>query len=110
MTVLLKTLVIIRNLSDLLEVPTTKTFTVNFNKQMQLPNLPGAIELVKLGGDKIEFSTSLSNDGKQIIVTPNAALTPGAQYVLLIHPKIQDIDGNKLKNGYYLKVSVQSNE
>ena len=100
-----------KKMSDLLDVPTTKQFTINFNKQMQLPTQTDAVQLVKLGTDQVvEVTTALGSDGKQIIVTPTSPLQPGAQYVLLIHPKMQDISGVKLKNGYHLKVTVQSKE
>ncbi|SOC34892.1 S41 family peptidase [Ureibacillus acetophenoni] len=96
-------------LNDLLNVPTTKKFTINFTKPVQLPNDPNAIELVKLGGDPVEITPTLSEDGKHIVVTPKNPLQPGSQYILLIHPTIQDTDGRNLKSGYYLKTTVQSN-
>ena len=95
-------------LNELLEVPTTKKFTINFNKPIQLPTQPDSIELVELGGNTIKISTELGKDSKQIIVKPNAPLKNDAQYILLIHPKITDLSGKKIKNGYYLKVTVQS--
>lgn len=96
-------------LNDLLNVPTTKKFTINFSKPVQLPSDPNAIELVKLGGDSVKIKSSVSEDGKQIFVTPNNPLQPGADYMLLIHPKIHGTDGKNLMSGYYLKTTVQSN-
>lgn len=97
-----------QKLNDLLEVPTTKQFTINFNKGIQLPTEPDTIQLVNLGGDQIDISFSLENDNKRLIVKPVKPLQPGGQYMLLIHPKIQDYEGKTMKNGYYLKSTVQS--
>ncbi|MFY3791584.1 S41 family peptidase [Ureibacillus sp. MALMAid1270] len=97
-------------LNSLLEVPTTKQFSVNFNKKMILPEQADAIELVKLGAEKIETKLSLSSDEKHITVSPKTPLQPGAEYMLIIHPTIQDKVGKKMKDGYYLRITVDSNE
>ena len=100
-----------KKMNDLLNVPTTKQFTINFSKQMQVPTQSDAVQLVQLGSnDSVQVTTTLGSDGKQIIVTPTSPLQQGAQYILLIHPKMQDTSGTKLKNGYHLKVTVQTNK
>ena len=99
-----------KKLGNLTDVATTKQFSINFNKPVQLPTQTGTVELVKLGGGTVEFTPSLSEDKKHLYITPNAPLQPGEEYMLLIHPKIQDADGKIMKDGYYLKITVASNE
>ncbi|MGM9949311.1 MAG: S41 family peptidase [Lysinibacillus sp.] len=83
-------------------VPTTKTFTVNFNHALKTVQ-DEAITLVKLGDGRVE--AKLEVRGSQVLVKPGQPLTPGAHYMLLIHPSIKG--GNStMKNGSYLYITV----
>lgn len=107
---IVENLIAYKKLGNLTDVPTTKQFSINFNKPIQLPTQTDSVELVKLGGDLVDFTTHLSEDKKHLYITPNAPLQPGAEYILLIHPKIKDVDEKVMKDGYYLKITVQSIE
>lgn len=93
---------------NLLNVPTTKFFTINFNNDLAGATIQNnAVELVQLGGDKVDISIKQVN--KQLIITPVKPLVAGQQYALLIHPGIKSADNMLLKNGYYLYITVASN-
>lgn len=85
-------------------VPTTKTFTLNFNNTVGIvPN--DAIELVQLGKNRIDITTE--KQGSTLVVTPTQPLASGKQYMLVIHPTIKGSINNTLKNGAYLYITVK---
>lgn len=91
-------------LPALTDVPTTKTFTISFSKDVQASTVTNNIELVALGGQKIEISKAVK--GSKITVTPATALLPGAQYALIVHPTMKDTKGKALKAGTYMQITV----
>lgn len=94
-----------KELASLKGVPTTKTFSVNFNKEMSNTVDPKSVKLVKLGGKEVDVSIKVS--GKQLLVTPTSPLQAGGEYILLIDPVIKDTEGRQMKTGNYLYVTVQ---
>lgn len=89
---------------SLLNVPTTKTFNVNFNNTVGIvPD--GAIELVQLGKSKIDIA--IEKQGSTLFVTPTQPLVPGQQYMLIIHPTIKGTANNVLRKGSYLYITVK---
>lgn len=94
-----------KKLPSLENVPTTKTFKVTFSKDIKQQIAENAVELVELGGDKVEVSLKANN--AQLEVTPVEPLKAGSQYILIFHPTIQDIEGKNLKTGQYLHITVQ---
>ncbi|MFF5993819.1 S41 family peptidase [Lysinibacillus sp. KU-BSD001] len=93
-----------KELPSLLQVPTTKTFTINFKGVVDtVPE--GAIELVKLGGEAV--ATSVEKQGAKLVVKPTQPLATGEQYMLLIHPTIKGQGNNTLKKGSYLYITVK---
>ncbi|MFC7685746.1 S41 family peptidase [Ureibacillus sp. GCM10028918] len=94
-----------KEIKSLLNVPTTKTFTVNFNKEISSTIASSSVKLVELGGSEVDVSLKVS--GKQISVTPTSPLEKGKEYILLVEPTIKDLNGRPMTNGFYLKVTVQ---
>ncbi|WP_158582907.1 S41 family peptidase [Lysinibacillus yapensis] len=94
-----------KELKTLENVPTTKVFSVNFNKAIHEKVDPGAVKLVQLGGGKVDIT--LKAVGKQLFVTPTAPLDKGGEYILIIEPKIKDAKGKAMKTGNHLKITVQ---
>ena len=93
-----------KELSSLRNVPTTKTFTLNFNSTVGIvPD--GAIELVQLGENGIDITTE--KQGSTLLVTPTKPLASGEQYMLIIHPTIKGVANNVLKKGSYLYITVK---
>lgn len=92
-----------KELASLKDVPTNKTFTVNFNHD--LSTVPAdAIDLVQLGGEKIE--ADLEIQGSKVLVKPKQALTSGGHYMLVVHPSIKGTDST-MKKGSYLYITVK---
>jgi len=102
---IVENLVNYKELPSLKEVPTTKTFTISFNKEINSTIGLDGVELVQLGGSKVNVTTKVS--GKQLIITPTKPLQNGGEYVLIVKPTIKDKNGKSMIKGYYLKVSVQ---
>ncbi|QFF97963.1 PDZ domain-containing protein [Psychrobacillus glaciei] len=96
-----------KKLPALSNVPTTKAFTVTFSNAIEDNKQQKNIELVKLGGSSSVPITIKQKSSKQFVVTPNAPLEKGAAYLLLIHPKFHPKNGNMMKNGAYVEVTVQ---
>ncbi|KGR76522.1 S41 family peptidase [Ureibacillus sinduriensis] len=94
-----------KEIKSLLNVPTTKTFHVNFNKEISESFDSSSIKLVELGGSELDVSLQVS--GKQILVTPTSPLLKGKEYILIVEPSIKDLNGRLMNNGSYLKVTVQ---
>lgn len=93
-----------KELPALSNVPTTKTFTVNFNNTVGVvPN--GAIELVRLGENRVDIS--IEKQGSKLVVSPTHPLVSGGQYMLIIHPSIKGSINETMKMGSYLFISVK---
>ena len=93
-----------KELPTLSNVPTTKTFTVNFNSTVGLvPN--GAIELVQLGKNRVDIS--IEKQGTKLIVSPTHPLVSGEQYMLIIHSSIKGSINETMKAGSYLLITVK---
>ena len=94
-----------KQLPSLTNVPTTKTFTINFNKEIASQIESTDVEIVQLGGTAIKASTQVS--GKQLTIKPTSPLQKGREYMVIIKPTIKDKSGRPMIKGYYLKVGVQ---
>ena len=92
-----------RELAALNGVPTTKTFTVNFNHALTKVQ-DEAIDLVKLGGGRVEAELEVRDT--QVFVKPKQPLTTGAHYMLVIHPSMKGVNSS-MKNGSYLYITVE---
>ena len=92
-----------KELSSLHNVPTTKTFTLNFNNIINIVPT-GAIELVQLGKNSVDIT--IKKQGSTLSVTPTQPLVSGTQYMLIIHPTIKGSTNNVLKKGSYLHITV----
>ncbi|RKQ14582.1 S41 family peptidase [Ureibacillus endophyticus] len=90
---------------SLLEVPVSKTFKITFTKPVKEQIDANAIELVELGGSKVDVNFEVNNN--QVIVKPVKPLKAGYQYILIAHPTLQDSHGNALKSGQYIHITVE---
>ncbi len=93
-----------KQLKSFKNVPTTKTFTLTFNKTITSTIPESAIELVSLGGNTVDIE--IEKNSTQLIVTPKAPLKNGREYTLLIHPNQFTGENKHLKKGYYSHISV----
>ena len=94
-----------KELPSLTEVPTTKTFTINFNKEITNTIAATDVEIVQLGGTAVKTTTQSS--GKQLIIKPASPLQKGREYMVIVKPSIKDKNGKAMRKGYYLKVTVE---
>ncbi len=94
-----------KQLKSFSNVPTTKTFTLTFNKMITSAIPESAIELVALGGSTVEIA--VEKKGAQLVITPKQPLTKGKEYVLIVHPSQLASNQKQLKNGYYSHISVE---
>jgi len=92
-------------LTSLTNVPTTKTFTVKFNKEVQKTIPTDTVSLVALGSNST-VSVAVQAKGNQLIVTPKEPLFAGGEYMLIVHKKIQGTTGKLLNKGAYLHITV----
>lgn len=85
------------------KVPTSKTFTITFNKNISALE-SNSIQLVALGGQQVHITTQIKHN--KVIVTPSEPLAAGGQYLLLFHPTIKG-DAASLKKGSYMPITVK---
>lgn len=97
-----------KELKSLENVPTTKTFKVTFNKALATNVDSNAVELVELAGDKVDATVAVNDT--QLTVTPKEKLINDGQYMLIIHPTVKDVNDQALKQGRYLKITVEKAE
>lgn len=94
-----------KKLPSLTDVPTTKTFTINFNKEIAKQVNTTDVDIVQLGGTAVK--ATIEANGKQLKIKPAVPLQKGREYMVIIKPTIKDSTGKPMLKGYYLKVSVQ---
>lgn len=95
-----------KKLSSMENVSASKTFNITFNKSVTSDLDYNAIELVELGGNKIE--TRIFKDGNKLKVKPVKNLAAGGHYMLVIHPTVKSKHNQMLKNGAYLYITVEN--
>lgn len=90
----------------LTKVPTTKTFTISFNHALATKDIPkDAVELISLGGNTVPIQ--IKQESSKLIITPEKPLVVGAEYILIIHPTLKNENGKRLKQGSYLRITVE---
>jgi len=94
-----------KKLPSLTDVPTTKTFTINFNNEIAKQVNTTDVDIVQLGGTAVK--ATIEATGKQLKIKPAVPLQKGHEYMVIIKPTIKDSTGKPMLKGYYLKVSVQ---
>lgn len=93
-----------KELPKMNNVKPTKTFKINFNKNVTTDIQYDAIELVELGGDKVDVQ--FIRNGSTVEVKPIYPLKADAQYALFIHPTLQSKHNKSLKSGAYMHITV----
>ncbi|MFC5588882.1 S41 family peptidase [Sporosarcina soli] len=92
---------------SLVNVPVTKTFTVEMNTSMDWKDIDAsAVQLIELGGVEQPVTIDVKND-QTITVIPKQPLLSGNKYMLLIHPLWKGKNQHAMKQGIYLDVSVK---
>lgn len=95
-----------KKLPALLEVPTTKTFTIKMSMDMKWDSLSSqTIQLVHLGGKEIETELKIV-DERTIKCIPKQDLLSNEKYILLIHPDWKSKSDKTMKQGSYSEISV----
>ena len=95
-----------KELTSFKNVSNTKTFTVKFSQALTSKIADGSVQFVALGGTEVPITTKV--DGHSLLVTPSQPLNSGQEYMLLVHPSVQQQTGNKLQKGIYLHISVKN--
>lgn len=96
-----------KQLPKLVNVPTTKKFTVEMTSKMNWKNFDKtAVQLIQLGGKESEVTVEVTDD-QTITVVPKQPLIAGQSYILVVHPLWKGIDNNPMKQGIYVDVTVK---
>jgi len=95
-----------KQLKSFTNVPSTKTFTLTFNKTITSTIPESAIELVTLGGNTVDIN--IEKKDAQLIITPKEPLKNRGEYVLIVHPNQFTGDNKQLKKGYYSHITVEN--
>ncbi|KOS60761.1 PDZ domain-containing protein [Lysinibacillus agricola] len=93
-----KELTSLKNVSD----PKKLTVKIPFALPSQLSE--DKVQLIALGANEVPITAKV--DGRSLIVTPSKPLSPGQEYMLLVHPKTQK--ANKVQKGFYLHITMKN--
>ncbi|MED4454499.1 S41 family peptidase [Metabacillus fastidiosus] len=96
-----------KKLPVLSEVPTTKTFTIAMNMDMNWDTVNmHNVKLIHIGGEEKEITIQKIDDRK-IKVIPKEPLLSKAEYMLVINPNWKSKSNREMKLGSYVEVSVK---
>lgn len=97
-----------KQVDDLQEVPTDKTFHIHFTQEMNLndANTSNKVELIKVGGVAVPISIK-PNGTNKLDITPNRQMQKGGSYFLVIHPGFANDAGRTTKQGIYTPITVK---
>ena len=91
----------------LLNVPKTKTFTIEMNTKMDWKTLSSnTVQLIELGGEEVPVAFQEKNS-TTVIISPKKTLLAGGKYLLIVHPKVTSQAGKPMKKGIYVEVHVK---
>jgi len=92
-------------LPKMVNVGPSKTFSIQFNKIVSPKLKDNSIELVELGGKKVDIQVNV--DSNKVNIHPVKPLKNGAHYLLLIHPSSTKTKHNlHLNTGAYMHITV----
>jgi len=97
-----------KQVDDLQDVATNKTFHIHFTQKMNLNDATSSnkVELVKVGG--VAVPISLEPNGKDMLdITPLKRMQKGSSYFLVIHPGFANDTGRTTKQGIYTPITVK---
>ncbi|QTD41073.1 S41 family peptidase [Sporosarcina sp. Te-1] len=95
------------DMRPMVNVPKTKTFTIEMNTPMNWKTLsPSAVQLIELGGEEVPVTVHEKND-TTLEVAPSRTLLAGGSYLLIVHPKVASKAGKPMKKGIYVDIEVK---
>lgn len=97
-----------KQVDNLENVPTNKTFHIHFTQEMNLndANASNKVELIKVGGVAVPISIK-PNGTNKLDITPNKHMQKGGKYFLVIHPGFANDAGRTTKQGIYTPITVK---
>lgn len=91
----------------LLNVPKTKTFTIEMNTKMNWKTLSSnTVQLIEMGGEEVPVIIQEKNS-TTLHISPKKQLLAGGKYLLVVHPKITSQAGKPMKKGIYVEIQVK---
>ncbi|MFZ3131113.1 MAG: S41 family peptidase, partial [Desulfosporosinus sp.] len=89
-----------RQVSELSEIPLNKKFTVHFNGEVNWQSVNNtSIELINSESGERTLSTFEAIGQSEVQVIPNEVLIPNTTYWMVIHPLVQDVNGQAMPEG-----------
>ena len=97
-----------KQVDDLQNVSTDKTFHLHFTQEMNLTynQTSNKVELVKLGGVAVPISIK-PNGANTLDITPNKRMQKGGSYFLIVQPGFANDKGRTTKQGIYTPITVK---
>ncbi|NYF23542.1 S41 family peptidase [Sporosarcina sp. JAI121] len=98
-----------KKLNTLQNVPTNKTFDVEFTQPMNFKDAQASntIELVKAGGVAVPVTVKQKTDNT-LEVIPKKQLQLGGTYTLVINPGMKNTNSRTVKQGTFVPITVQT--
>lgn len=81
-----------------------KEFSIKFNKSVSTKFKADSIELVELGGEKVDIDIHISSN--KVNMKPTKPLKNGANYLLIIHPSVKTKHNLNLNTGAYMHITI----
>jgi carboxyl-terminal processing protease len=83
----------------------TSSFKIRFSNEVRLDFLEDKIELIRLGGEKVELSFQNQLEG-ELEIRLLKPLQKESEYILYIHPGVVSLRGQVLNKGYKVTVNI----
>jgi len=84
----------------------TPSIKFSFSDAIDAASLPGAVTFTMSSGGVVPFTTLLSNGGKTVLITPQAALAAFTSYSVSINNTIKTTAGGKLINPVTIQLTT----
>lgn len=93
---------------DLPSIPLTKKFTVTYNNAVDWTSVTAeSVELIQAAtGERVKIGFDFVSD-RVMTVTPEKKLEPAAEYWLVLHPAIKDMNGRNSTGGVAVAKTVK---
>lgn len=95
-----------RTLSPMNQVNPNKVFNINLNMPANINSLREKVDLIELGGNKVNFELTHNNDTTYQL-KPISPLISGSDYAIMIHPGWQNTETVQSEIGIIMHISVK---
>jgi Predicted glycosyl hydrolase len=100
-----------KELQSKLDVPVNKSWTINFNKLLDMNSLNNSsVYIEDINNNRVDTTIKFTNDNKAILITPNTNYKNGTQYTIHVTNKVKNSDGINLKDEVIMRFTTVNSD